>query len=385
MHRVLAVTAAALCPLFVGAAWADSVSLTEASGVARVGDDLLVVDDGHPGVYFRIPLDGRVGPTIPLGGAEVQRVSIQSSPFVSDLESIEVLRDGRVVVLSERLRMLLCSDGVVATYGAPFSEFGKRGLEGVAVRAGRGRSSLVAVLWEGGYPEYAHLPTSLQLSAGRTALKPLVAVHTVGSGRRGLLVPTRDAVELDVPLPPGEEPRSQRFRAPDLVWHRGRNREWEFIVLLSSGNSAGNREYKHHWLQRFSTAGERLGEPLDLDKIAPPDMRGTNWEGLGWFEAGKSLVVVNESRPRPSGVAYVVELPPGWRGDTKESTRFTHRLRRKTGYFIGTPTGGRPDGTLAEGTAVALIESGPRYCLVRTQADLVAYVRRKSLRPNGAN
>ena len=385
MHRFLAVIATGLCPLLSAAASADSVSLAEASGVVRRGDHLLVVDDGHPGVYFRIPLDGRPGPTIPLGGAEVQRVSIQSSPFVSDLESIEVLRDGRVVVLSERLRMLLCSDGVVATYGAPLSEFGKRGLEGVAVRAGRGRSSLVAVLWEGGYPEYVHLPPPLQRSAGRAALKPLVVVHTVGSGRQGLLVPTRDAVELNVPLPPGEEPRAQRFRAPDLVWYRGPNREWEFIVLLSSANSAGNREYKHHWLQRFSTEGDRLGEPLDLDETAPREMRGTNWEGLGWFEAGKSLVVVNESSPRPSGVAYVVELPPGWRGDTKEPALFTHRTRRKTGYFIGTPTGGRPDGTLAAGTPVVLIESGPRYCLVRTDADLVAYVRRKSLRPNSAD
>ncbi len=312
MHFFLTAIATGLCPLLAAAASADSVSLAEASGVARAGDHLLVVDDGHPGVYFRIPLDGRVGPTVPLGGAEVQRVSIQSSPFVSDLESIEVLRDGRVVVLSERLRMLLCSDGPVATYGAPFSEFGKRGLEGVAVRAGGGGSSLVAALWEGGYPEYAHLPPVLQRSAGRAALKPLVAVHTVASGRRGLLVPTRDAVELDVPLPPGEEPRAQRFRAPDLVWHRGPDREWEFIVLLSSGNSAGAREYKHHWLQRFSTEGERLGEPLDLDKIAPPNLRGTNWEGLDWFEAGKSLVVVNESHPRPSGVAYIVELPSAW-------------------------------------------------------------------------
>ena len=374
-----------LCALLTGAAAGDSVSLAEASGVTRRGDTLLVVDDGHPGVYFRIPLNGRTGPTIPLGGAEVQRVSIQSSPFVSDLESIEVLNDGRVVVLSERLRMLLCSTGVVAMYGAPFSEFGKRGLEGVAVRAGPRRSSLVAVLWEGGYPEYVHLPAALQRSAGRTALKPLVLVHTVESDRKGILVPTDDAFQLDVPLPPGEEPRAQRFRAPDLVWHRAPDREWEFIVLLSSANSAGNRKYEHHWLQRFSTEGERLGAPLDLDKIAPPNMRGTNWEGLGWFEAGKSLVIVNESHPRPSGVAYVVDLPPAWRRDAEKPPIFTHRTRRKTGYFIGTPTGGRPDGTLADGTAVAMIEFGPRYCLVRTKADLVAYVRRKSLRPNSSD
>ena len=326
MRRFFTLMAAGLCPLLAAAASGDTVSLGEVSGVARMGDHLLVVDDGHPGVYFRIPLEGRPGPTIPLGGVDVERVSIQSSPFVSDLESIEVLRDGRVVVLSERLRMLLCSDGAVATYGAPFSEFGKRGLEGVAVRAGRrGRSSLVAALWEGGYPEYAHLPTALQRSAGRAGLKPLVVVHTVGSGRQGLLVPTRDAVELDVPLPAGEEPRAQRFRAPDLVWHRGPNGEWAFIVLLSSANSAGTREYKHHWLQRFSTQGERLGEPLDLDRVASPKLRGTNWEGLGWFEEGKSLVVVNESRPLPSGVAYIVDLPPAWRGGTAEAPVLTHR------------------------------------------------------------
>ena len=243
----------------------------------------------------------------------------------------------------------------------------------------------MAVLWEGGYPEYVHLPPPLQRSAGRAALKPLVVVHTVGSGRQGLLVPTRDAVELNVPLPPGEEPRAQRFRAPDLVWYRGPNREWEFIVLLSSANSAGNREYKHHWLQRFSTEGDRLGEPLDLDETAPREMRGTNWEGLGWFEAGKSLVVVNESSPRRAESPMLSSCRRVGGATPKEPALFTHRTRRKTGYFIGTPTGGRPDGTLAAGTPVVLIESGPRYCLVRTDADLVAYVRRKSLRPNSAD
>ncbi len=63
-----------------------------------------------------------------------------------DLEAIDVLADGRVVVISERLRSMVSKDGVVVGYDDPFAEFGERGLEGLAVRKVDDKTSKVAVL-----------------------------------------------------------------------------------------------------------------------------------------------------------------------------------------------------------------------------------------------
>jgi hypothetical protein len=175
------------------------------------------------------------------------------------------------------------------------------------------QSSQVAVLWEGGYPEYQHVPQQLRAQVGRKAMSPLIQVHYLRPGESGVLVRGGGLVRLDVPIPAGREPAAQRFRAPDLIWHQQRNGRWGFIVLLSSQDSTDKPNYLYHWLQRFSADGKRIGGPIDLDRIMPPDLKGVNWEGLGWFEEGQSVVLVYESQVRPRKVAYVLPLPDDWR------------------------------------------------------------------------
>jgi hypothetical protein len=273
---------------------------------------LLIVDDGLNGAYFRFDLHGEQGPEIVLDPSRVERVPLPNGYIATDLEGIDVLADGRVVVLSERLRSLFCADGIVAEYDAPLSEFGKRGLEGVAVRALPGESSQVAVLWEGGYPEYYSVPEQMRAQAGRKAMHPLIQVHYLRPGESGVLVRGGGLIRLDVPRPAGREPAAQRFRAPDLIWHQLRKDRWGFIVLLSSQDSTDKPNYMYHWLQRFTVDGKRVGEPIDLDRIMPADLKGVNWEGLGWFEEGQSVVLVYEGQTKSRTVAYVLPLPEKW-------------------------------------------------------------------------
>jgi len=310
------------CCLFVNSApAAENFAIAEASGVVRSGDELLIVDDGQRGAYFRVPLRGRKGPVIPFDLSAVESVQLPYGNLVADMESIEVLGDGRVIVLSERLRALFGPDGVVASYDAPLAEFGKRGLEGLAVRAMPDGSSRVAVLWEGGYPDYQHVPAQLRRKVGREAMRPIVLIHTLDPGDADILVRSPNFIELHVPRPKGRAPRAQRFRAPDLVWRREADGAWGFIVLMSSFNSKGDRKYEYHWLQRFSRGGKPIGAPLDIDLIVPPEWKATNWEGLAWFEENESLVLVNESHPKPVGVAFVVQLPNDWKFRESEAPR----------------------------------------------------------------
>ena len=356
--------------------------VTEASGITRHGDTLLIVDDGYRGVYFRVHLENDTGPIIRLAEKRIETVSLPHAALATDLESIALLGDGRVAVLSERLRALFGAEGVIAEYGSPMAEFGKRGLEGLAVRPQKDGSSKIAVLWEGGYPEYEQVPEQLRGRTGRLPMRPKVQVHTLERGALDILVRGPKSTELEVPSPRGRPPRAQRFRAPDLVWHQGPGGCWGFIVLLSSHNSLGKREYRHHWLQRFSARGSRIGEPIDLDRMMPEDLKGVNWEGLGWFEKGKSLVIVHESHPVPNAVAYVVQLPPQWRPLSPGQTTFTHWLKRETDYYVEGPDKKSPaDGSLAAGTKVTMLERDGKYCLVRTDENLTVYIAQKRLKP----
>ena len=381
--RLSILSASLFCGLFLNLApAAENFAIAEASGVVRSGDDLLIVDDGRRGAYFRLSLRGRKGPLIPIEPGALESIQLPYGSMITDTESIEVLGDGRVVVLSERLRALFGPEGVVASYDAPLAEFGKRGLEGLAVRAMPDGSSRVAVLWEGGYPEFQHVPAQLQPKVGRLALHPIVLLHTLNPGDSGILVLSPNFTALQVPQPRGRAPRAQRFRAPDLVWRREADGAWGFIVLLSSHNSKGEREYQYHWLQRFSRGGKPIGAPLDLDLIAPPEWKGTNWEGLAWFEENESLVLVNESHPEPAGVAFVVQLPDEWKFRESALPQFTHRLRDDTRYYLDGPgESKRPDGELLAGTKVTMIEGEGKFCLIRTATDVVAYVSRASLTP----
>jgi hypothetical protein len=319
---------------------------SEASGIARVGAELLIVSDSDPGGYYRFPLSGANLPAFGIDPSKLKWVSWPSAALALDLESIGVLADGRVVVLSERLRALIAEDGIVMEYDDPVTEFGEHGLEGLAIRPMTDESggSRVAVLWEGGYPSSTDLSPQVAPLLAKEALRPVVVMHDVAKGATGQRhrmdrAEPETVIELQTPLPAGgdspddraqaptlvwQSPRTggwnftvlqdDRFRAPDLVWHSPRSGEWNFIVLLSSYSPARN-EYKHVWLQRFDINGRSIGEPEDIDKLVPSQLRGMNWEGLDWYEPGQSLVLIDDhggirrSGP-PTGV--VVGLPQSW-------------------------------------------------------------------------
>jgi hypothetical protein len=299
---------------------ARQASLAEASGIVRQGNSLLIVDDEVPSTYFRFRLQSTPPQLLFLEPASLERTDWPQRGLALDLESIDVLADGRVVALSERLRALVDQDGLVVQYAAPLSEIGERGLEGLAVAPLEHGASRIAVLWEGGYPEEQELSPELRSQIASHAFRPIVQVHRLEAGARGVHVKPGDGsglIALDVPSPRPQEADGQRFRAPDLVWCDSGSREGGlskagFIVLLSSQNAAPARRYEHHWLQRFAATGRIIDESFDLDAALPEDLRGLNWEGLSWFENGKSLITVCERSPRGYPVAFVVTLPAAW-------------------------------------------------------------------------
>ena len=306
----------------------NSISeIREASGVLRQSDTLLVVDDSIAGAYFSVSIAGEKGPLIPLQGTEVRRIPLPACRMVPDFEGINRLVDGRLVFLSERLRSLVGEDGLIAEYDSVLGEFANRGLEGVAVRPMPGGVSRVAVVWEGGYPDLPSLPWSLRSTVGRQAMRPLVVVHDLSPGAHDLELKMNDAklaVELEVPKPAGEEPDAQRFRASDLVWTRLQNasaQDWYFLVLISSQNSSEHPKFLNHWLQRFDLNGRTIGEPLDLAQFLPKEISHANWEGLSWFEPGKSLVLVHEGNRRQPPHAFILNLPDDWQYGASEPQR----------------------------------------------------------------
>ncbi len=300
----------------------DATGVEEASGITRLDDMLLIVGDKTPGAYFTYPLAKTQEPLITLDPALQTQIQLPEGAVAVDLEGIAVLVDGRVVVLSERLRALVGVEGIIAEYGTPLTEFGNRGLEGVAVSPDDHGGSRVAVLWEGGYPDYDQVPEELRRIVGRTPLRPVIWVHTIGRGEAKLHVWSSSvhSIELQVPVPDQTDPpNGQRFRAPDLVWHRWKSQsqdELGFIVLLSSENSPSNRKRefrRYQWLQRFTLDGKAYGEPLDLATLLPEDLRDRNWEGLGWQVPNEKLIIVHDAPPYGVPSAYVLVIPNTWR------------------------------------------------------------------------
>jgi hypothetical protein len=320
------------------------VGIPEASGVVRIHDRLFIVGDHEPGTYYSMPLDHAAlenaggGSRIPLDPRQLKRHSVAAGPYAMDLEAIDVLADGRIVVVSERLSALLDEDGIVANYGDRISELGGRGLEGLSVRRLPEGGSRIAVLWEGGYPDTVRVPAPLRENVCSKALLPSIFVHDIEADASNVVLDGSagaTTIALRVPRPPGEEPYAQRFRTPDLVWHEWRIHDesvWGFIVLLSSGYSAkpaaGTREecpkssngkplrWCYKWLQRFTLDGEPYGEPHDLEGDIPEPLRRVNWEGMSWFERGKSLVFVYDEGLDEKALdpqeAFVMPLPEGW-------------------------------------------------------------------------
>ena len=87
-----------------------------------------------------------------------------------------------------------------------------------------------------------------------------------------------------------------------------------FIVLLSSTNVT-NDEFRYKWLQKFSGSGEPIGDPLNLcDRgYLPENVRSgkaDNYEGLGWFERGKSVIMINDYSRAATAVVIAIDPWP---------------------------------------------------------------------------
>ena len=282
-----------------------------------------MVDDSVPSAYFKARLDAHPGVVIPLNQLRQERVDLPGIGLWVDLESIDFLADGRLVMLSERLRSMIGAQGRIAEYYYPLSEIGRRGLEGLAVRPLGGGASRIAALWEGGYPDRFSMHPDLEAQLGGKPFRPLIFVHDLTPGETTDRIRWNSAVAwltLNPPIPSGDEPHAQRFRAPDLVWYdwSGQSRaEPGFIVLLSSQNAVERPEFLHHWLQRFDDQGAPVGEALDLADYVPVAIGNANWEGLCWYEPGQSLIVVHEAGRGIEPNAFILELPADWRAASR--------------------------------------------------------------------
>ena len=299
---------ACLAPLLLAAA-PQQGKLISASGIARVGSDLIIVGDDTRSTLFRYRLQADDWPSgsgpllavIEIGTANTEKFG---GTGAVDLESVDVLLDGRIVVLSETLKALLSRDSLVAIYPDPMGEIGGRGLEGVAVR-GDGQ---IAALWEGGYfsPEYlpTWIPGTGEIQSG--PMRALLCVHSLPAVAEIEVCKGKDeVVPLQLPATPDA---TQAFRATDLVW--GEDGQ-SLIVLLSSGD-ATTTVFRYKWLQRFSTSGVPIGDPVNLcDRgYLPAQVRtgkAGNYEGLGWFEPGKSLIMINDYSGAATAVIIAID------------------------------------------------------------------------------
>lgn len=339
------------------------IIIREASGITRIEDKLLIVGDDSDGRYFEIALDGQNGPIIPIDPIQVKEVLLPRAELAMDLESINILADGRIAILSEQLHSLISKKtlhtddyGIIAEYDKTVIEFDNRGLEGLAVKAFPDGTSRIAVLWEGGYPIYNMLSRQLREHIGRFPFKPVVIVHEIEKGQTaGFVDEPLLYLNLNVPEPEGTPPLAQRFRATDLVWHewsdhntKGASHEG-FIVLLSSENSPPDSigvqtRYTTKILQRFDLEGNPVGDPVHINDICRVCLRevladksthishemmthleeiavlleegsweNVNWEGLDWFEHGKSVITIYDKWPKDPPFALVIPIPEEWK------------------------------------------------------------------------
>lgn len=282
--------------------------IREASGVVVKGNDSLVlVGDASPGQIFSIDIS-KIGTDKP-NGFLLHQITVDNGlhktiggDLALDLESVEILPNGEVVVLSERLHSLVGKNGIVAEYPDAMAEIGGKGLEGVAI----GQDGIVVVLWEGGFYEQSKLPRPAGFNS-TGPLKPLICIHRIDPDDVEVKCTPNGLISLDVPVPPIA---TQAFRAADLVWGGTDS----IIVLLSSTNSANNA-FKYKWLQKFKTDGRRIGNPLNLCArgYLPTELRDgrdSNFEGMDWYEEGKSVVLINDYKALGTAVFISIESWP---------------------------------------------------------------------------
>jgi hypothetical protein len=289
----------------------------EASGVVRQGDELLLVHDEVPGAFFRLHIESAEG-ILTYGADEPRRVNLEELGEARDLESLAI-GDGRVFVLSEERAELLGQGDSRYRYASYAAPIGNRGLEGLAIRPRVGESDLVAALFEGGYLKKSQLKGKLQAQLAGSALDPFVITHALpGVGERLAQAedPKAERVDLLLGSLPGKVKKGQRFRAVDLVWHPLKDGTWTWIVLLSSdAPPKKSSKHSHLWLQRFDMQGAPLGKHFDLgDWLKEKGKKYRDqgdWEGLGWWEPGLSLVLADDTGKKKSHLAFV-PLPAGW-------------------------------------------------------------------------
>ncbi|MFT5484829.1 MAG: hypothetical protein ACI9GW_003497 [Halieaceae bacterium] len=298
-------------------AWAESVVVPEpvhsTSGITFDGSDFLIVSDKAAGTLFRYTpsaaelLNGH-GPRIAsIKIARSRQEAIFGGALASDLEAVDRLANGEVVVLSEVLGAVLTRDRIIARYPKSLAEVGGRGLEGLAIHHSAG----IAALWEGGYPSPVDLPTRYpgtgEFNGG--PFKPLVCVHLVPTDTDLKVCENGEGVVvLQVPEAPSSD---QAFRAPDLVWSADGE---SFVVLLTSLN-ASTHAFKYKWLQKFSLLGLPIGPPLNLCEkgYLPGELRsgpGGNVEGLGWYEVGSSVALINDTMLTATAVVLSIDPWP---------------------------------------------------------------------------
>ncbi|MBD3298435.1 MAG: hypothetical protein GF341_07265 [candidate division Zixibacteria bacterium] len=335
---------------------AYELRLKEASGVTAVGDTLFLVGDDNPGRLFKLPIPDTTVRVFAPDPDHLIEVPLPGAELAVDLEAIDVLADGRIVVLSEDLTALvgpLSSDndvnGLIARYPPAMNEFGNRGVEGLAVRSANGGSE-VAVLWEGGYGYLPLIPFELQPPIGHEPLKPVVIIHPIPNDSTvGWVSHDNRLITLNPPEPPGEVPDALRYRGADLVWHQWQDADSTvdgFIVVIAASNSPKDNSPTHLTgeLQRFDLHGEPVGDPIDLhaealrllndavlnqddrlpdslaehmqtvhEMFAARDEYSANFEGLGWSRPGEQLVVVFDGYPTEPTLVFFIDVPEAWK------------------------------------------------------------------------
>lgn len=292
-------------------------TVTELSGVVRVGDELLLVADNLPGIIFRHPVPTAAAGTVNLDPAALHRTPLTGGALALDPEEVDILADGRIVLLSERLHCLIGEQGVIVQFASFTTEFGNRGLEGLAVRPLADGASRIAALWEGGQPFAHDLPAAIEcaLSNPKPVLPPFVVYHDLpAGGHTGWAA--GNPVILRLPAPP--DPR-HFLRAPDLLWCRlpGLEADWGLLALLSSDvlaqhRASGERPGRYNALQRFTVWGEPVGSPLWLVDAFGAELGDDNWEGIAWLDEGSRIILVADRKEGANPLA-IVDLPEEWR------------------------------------------------------------------------
>ncbi|MAT50064.1 MAG: hypothetical protein CMK32_02640 [Porticoccaceae bacterium] len=306
---------AVIVALFAATLVADeAVRRREYSGIAEIDGHLTIVDDQVNGQLIR--LQATIDPSqdvalVPV--TETGRTSLKQN-LATDLESVGVLADGRVVALSERLRCLIDQQGRVIQYPEIYNEIGNRGLEGLAIRA-EGRNSQIAVCWEGGYLQPNDVALELRNRLMGVALHPVVLMHKLSADARPVEMKGVPAytVRLDSPV------EGYRFRMPDLEWIQMPSGDWGLIGLVSAENprATKNRFRFHRLVLLKPDHSEKtlvsVGAPIELSELLG-ELGNANWEGICWWNDHTIVLCYDSFPPGPPRIAVINlrKVRPDW-------------------------------------------------------------------------